>query len=157
MHILTLRKKILLEDVLPLHWWLKGSKVLYGSTWYLTYNDCQPVPRWWEAEEWSTAHRILDGQCRRGFCQGLGTAAWWGDVFWSLLSLLTLKIDTYKAKLFSTFWPALLLLPPVGVGWVLLTFPLSKFRQLPCFSLEPSPRICCEENDEKMFLRLISC
>lgn len=71
--------------------------------------------------------------------------------------LLTSTIDIFKTFFFFflKFWPILLLLTPVGGGWVLLTFLLPEFKKLPFFSLEPSPQICCEENDEKMFPHLL--
>lgn len=52
-HILTL------EEVLPLPFKSKGSKVLDGWIWCLRWDECRLLPRWLEAKEWSAAHPHL--------------------------------------------------------------------------------------------------
>lgn len=96
MHILTLGK-ILLEEVLPLQWAVKGIR------WDM---ECKTVVKSWRVA-WS--HPCSGWAAGMGFPRDAistrAMLAWWGGILWSLPSLLTAEIDTNKANIFCKFWP----------------------------------------------------
>lgn len=60
-----------LEEVWPLPFKLKGSKVLDGCIWCLRWDEWRLVPRWLEAGGWSAAHPYLRWVIGKGFLPGL--------------------------------------------------------------------------------------